>query len=447
MEESAFRKALLAEGKKAGFTCCEVYSRESRQFSVMILEGEVSNWENSRLWGVSFRGEYKGRTGCSSTERMTEADIPYLIAEAKENACLLPEGERQELYAPLTQQKVADAVNGDLERLTAEEKIQAARRMEQAALAKGACIASMDYCTLETMWSRVAIENTLGLDVSFCKNSATAYVCAIAKDGDTVKTGSHFWKGQRWQDFHPKETGRKAAENAASQLGAVGIGSGSYGVVLDGSVMASFLKVFSEIFFGETVQKGFSLLKGKKDTVLASPCVTLWDNPFLEGGYASRPFDDEGVPCREKAVIEKGVLKTYLYNLKTAKEDGVSSTGNGFKGGLTAPVKTAATNFYLEKGAGSQADLLAHMGEGLLITEITGLHAGANTVSGDFSLSAEGFLVEQGRKSHAVEQITVGGNFYTLLQTIAEVGEDLYFMPSGYGSPSVRVERMRIAGE
>lgn len=447
MEERAFRKALLEEGKKAGFTCCEVYSHESREFSVTVLEGEVSDWENSSLSGISFRGEYAGRTGCSSTERMTEADIPYLIAEAKENALLLPETERQELYAPFKQQEIADAVNDDLEKLTAEEKIQAAKRMEQAALEQGACIVSMDYCTLETVWSCVAIQNSLGLDVSFSKNSATAYVCAIAKDGDTVKTGSHFWKGQKWQDFDPKAIGKKAAENAASQLGATGIVGGTYPVVLDGSVMASFLKVFSNVFFGETVQKGFSLLKGKKGTMIAAPCVTLWDNPFLEGGYGSRPFDDEGVPCKEKAVIEKGMLETYLYNLKTAKEDGVSSTGNGFKGGLTAPVKTAVTNFYLEKGKGSQEDLLLHMKEGLLITDITGLHAGANTVSGDFSLSAEGFLIENGKKSRPVEQITVGGNFYTLLQNIVEVGEDMYFTPSGQGSPSVRVEHMSIAGE
>lgn len=447
MEENAFGKALLEEGRKAGFTCCEVYSHESRQFAVTVLEGEVSDWENSSLFGISFRGEYHGRTGCSSTERITEADIPYLIAEAKENACLLPEGERQELYAPVAQQKVEDAVNEDLEKLTAEEKIQAAKRMEQAALAQGECIVSMDYCTLETVWSRVAIQNSLGLDVSFCKNSATAYVCAIAKDGDTVKTGSHFWQGRNWQDFDPKATGKKAAENAASQLGASGVAGGIYSVVLDGSVMASFLKVFSNVFFAETVQKGFSLLKGKKDRDIASPCVTLWDNPFLEGGYASRPFDDEGVPCKKKAIIEKGILKTYLYNLKTAKEDGVFSTGNGFKGGLTAPVKTAETNFYLEKGMGSQEDLLSHMGDGLLITDITGLHAGANTVSGDFSFSAEGFLVEAGKKSRPVEQITVGGNFYTLLQSIVEVGDDLYFASSGQGSPSVRVKHMSIAGE
>lgn len=447
MDENVFQKTLLEEGKKAGFTCCEVYTQKSRQFSVTVLEGEVSDCENSNTLGISFRGEYAGRTGCSSTERMTEKDIAYLIQEAKENALLLSEGDKQPFFAPKKQQDFQHDVNEDLEKRTAEEKTLAAKHMEQAALAQGDCIVSMDYCTLETIWSNVSIQNTQGLHVSFCKNRATAYVCAIAKDENTVKTGSHFWQGQNWQDFCPKETGRKAAENAAAHLGASGIKSGTYSVVLDGSVMADFLQVFAGVFFGETVQKGFSLLKGKKGTAIAPSCVTLWDNPLLKGGCLSRPFDDEGVPCQKKAVVENGILQTYLYNLQAAEKDGVSSTGNGFKDGLTAPVKTAVTNFYLETGKGSQKELLAQLGDGLLITDITGLHAGANTVSGDFSLSAEGFLVKNGKKDRPVEQITVGGNFYSLLQNIQVVGEDMYMSLSGKGSPSVLVKEMQIAGE
>ena len=145
--------------------------------------------------------------------------------------------------------------------------------------------------------------------------------------------------------------------------------------------------------------------------------------------------------------MEHGVLKTYLYNGKAARKDGVPSTGNGFKAGLTAPIKTAVTNFSLAPGQRSQEELLADMGEGILITDITGLHAGANTVSGDFSLSAEGFLVTEGKLGQAVEQITVAGNFYELLKNITEAANDLYFTSGGKGAPSVRVREMDIAGK
>ncbi|KAF5068653.1 Metalloprotease PmbA [anaerobic digester metagenome] len=140
-------------------------------------------------------------------------------------------------------------------------------------------------------------------------------------------------------------------------------------------------------------------------------------------------------------------MKTLLYNLKSAKKDGVMSTGNGFKAGLTAPVKTACTNFYIQKGEKTLENLFSQMENGLFITDFMGLHAGTNGVSGDFSLSAEGFLVENGKITRPVEQITVAGNFYTLLKDILVVGEDLYFAAGGKGSPSVLVRGMAVAGK
>jgi len=334
-----------------------------------------------------------------------------------------------------------------LERLTPEEKILAAKKMETAAMHTKLPIASIDYCVFGTYHNQTAIANSFGLSLSFCRNGATAYVSAIAKNGDEVKTGSDFWKGNDWKTFDPTQTGKSAAERAASHLGAKTIPSGKYDVVLDKAVMASFLGVYNEVFYAEQVQKGFSLLKDKVGKKIAAGCVTLHDNPLLENGYVSTPFDSEGVACYDKVVIQNGILQTYLYNRKAAQKDGVSSTGNGFKAGLQAPVKTAATNFYMEKGTKSQEMLLQDMENGLLITDISGLHAGANTISGDFSLLAEGFCVENGKKSYPVEQITIAGNFYKLLEQIQEVGNDLFFAQSGKGSPSVRVTKMDIAGE
>lgn len=447
MESERFLECLIQTALASGFADCEVYYRASRHFGVTVLEGEVSDYENSALGGVCLRGTIGGRTGYAYTERMTEDALTYVVEAAKENAALMPESEQEILYRPQEAYPVLEAENTDLEKLTAEEKILAAKKMEAAALGKDGSIASIDYCALDTDWTEVAICNSYGLSLRHRKNDVTAYVCAIAKNGEEVKTGSHFWKGNNWKNFSPAATGKKAAAIAAAHLGAIGISSGRYAVVLDGAVMARFLGVFCGVFFAENVQKGFSLLPGKQGEKIAADCVCLRDDPLLAGGYASMPFDSEGVPCRNKAVIEHGILKTYLYNLKAAKKDGVASTGNGFKSALPAPVKTAATNFYLQKGARSQEELLQEMGNGLWITDITGLHAGANTVSGDFSLSAEGFLVQDGAVGQPVEQITIAGNFYELLQRIEEVGSDLYFTSSGNGAPSVRVRQMDIAGK
>ena len=140
------------------------------------------------------------------------------------------------------------------------------------------------------------------------------------------------------------------------------------------------------------------------------------------------------------------MLKTLLYNRKTAKKDGVLSTGNGFKAGLTGSVKTATTNFYLTQGEPTQEELFRQMGNGLFITSLMGLHAGCNAVSGDFSLSAEGFRIEDGKQGRPVEQITIAGNFYKLLEAVEEIADDLYFGSNGMGAPSVLVRNLDIAG-
>lgn len=446
MDRNEFLEKVLAYGKKEGFAECEVFYRGGKSFEVLVLEGEVANYENSRQEGLSFRGNLNGRTGYAYTEQLTEAAIPYLVETAKENAALLSPEDMEELYEGEESYPHLEGINEELEQLQVEEKIAAAMRMEQAALAGAEEVASLDYCALGTGLAELAIKNTKGLDVSFAKNFATAYVSAIAKKGEETKTGSYFWKDQDWKGFDPEVTGREAAIRAAAHLGASSVPSGKYDVVLDGRAMVALLGAFAGIFFAENVQKGFSLLKEKTGAKIASEKVTLRDDALLQGGYASIPFDSEGVSGKNKAVIETGVLKTLLYNRKTAKKDGVKSTGNGFKAGLTGSVKTGCTNFYLEKGEISREDLFRQMGNGLFITSLMGLHAGTNAVSGDFSLSAEGFRVEDGKIGTPVEQITIAGNFYHLLEMVEELADDLYFGSGGIGSPSILIRGLDIAG-
>ncbi len=446
MERKAFLDKVLAYGKAEGFAECEVFYRGGKAFEVLIMEGEVSNYENSKEEGISFRGNIDGRTGYAYTEQLSEDAIPFLVKTAKENAALLSPEDIEDLYEGEETYPELEGVNEELEQLAVSEKIAAAMKMEMAALAGAEEVASLDYCALGTALAEIAIKNTKGLDVSFAKNFATAYVSAIARKGDETKTGTYFWKAQDWNDFEPEETGRKAAERAASHLGASSVPSGKYDVILDGRAVVSLLGAFAGIFFAESVQKGFSMLNDKTGEKIASEKVTLRDDALLKGGYGTQPFDSEGVSGKNKAVIEKGVLKTLLYNRKTAKKDGVKSTGNGFKAGLTGSVKTSTTNFYLEKGGISQDALFSQMGDGLFITSLMGLHSGCNAVSGDFSLSAEGFRIEDGKQGQPVEQITIAGNFYKLLEAVEELADDLYFGSNAVGSPSVLVRGLDIAG-
>lgn len=176
MDYKNFQKILIEKALAAGFSDCEVYYKGSKHFEVMIMEGEVSDYENSALQGISFRGTWQGRTGYAYTEKLTEPAADYLVAAAKEHAELLSESEWEELYHAGDAYPVLEGENKALERLTTEEKILAAKKMEHAALKGEASIASMDYCVLDTDWVETAIANSHGLSLYHAKNSVTAYV-------------------------------------------------------------------------------------------------------------------------------------------------------------------------------------------------------------------------------------------------------------------------------
>ncbi|MGL6100882.1 MAG: metallopeptidase TldD-related protein, partial [Fusobacteriaceae bacterium] len=159
----------------------------------------------------------------------------------------------------------------------------------------------------------------------------------------------------------------------------------------------------------------------------------------------SASFDAEGVPTKPKNLIENGILKTYLYNLKTAKKDGVESTGNAAKGGYKGTMGISSFNLYLEKGDESFETLLNRIENGILITGFSGLHSGLNSISGDFSLATEGFLIKNGKVEKPLNQITAAGNFFDLLNNIECIGDDLKFNLSGVGSPSLIVKNISIS--
>ena len=274
-----------------------------------------------------------------------------------------------------------------------------------------------------------------------------AVASALAKEDDRVSTGTGFAISRDFEALSVEKIAGEAVEEALFMLHAAPVPSGTYRAIIHSRCMPDLLGVFSDVFSAENAQKGMSLLAGKEGEVIAAPCVTLMDDPLLPGGLASRPFDAEGVAARPKAVIENGRLTTLLHNLKTARKAGVKTTGNAAKGGYAGTVEVAPSNFYLKPGEKSLEQLTAEMGEGLVITDVSGLHAGANAISGDFSLIAQGYTVKNGRKDQPVERITVAGNFYQLLKNIRAVGSDLCFPGSSMGSPSVDVGEIAVAGK
>ncbi|MBR4334471.1 MAG: TldD/PmbA family protein, partial [Clostridia bacterium] len=365
----------------------------------------------------------------------------------KESATLTEDEDVQEIYPGDKEYPKADNYNPALDQVDEGRKLALIQEIEKKALALDERITALNYNMISTSSGETRIVNSYGLNLSHRDNMAVCYISATAKEGDRVATGSGFRVTRNFEKMDADAIAKEAVDEALFMLKAAPVPSGTYRAIIEAKCMPDMLGAFDGVFSAESAQKGLSLLAGKEGEMIASEAVTLMDDPLLPGGLASQPFDAEGVATRTKAVIEKGRLTTLLHNLKTARKAGVKTTGNAAKAGYAGAVNVSPSNFFLAPGKKTLAELMADMGDGLVITEVSGLHAGANAISGDFSLIAQGYTVKNGKKDAPVEQITVAGNFYQLLKNIRAVGSDLLFPGSSIGSPSMDVGEISVAGK
>lgn len=449
MDFREFKEQIFATGRKAGLEDMEVYFSRSKNFSVRIFQKEVDDYKVSVEQGVGFRARFADKVGYAYVEALDADSIDLLVEGAKANAQIIDSTDEIVFYEGSESYPEVVAYNPELEKVSPEDKIEFAKELEKSALEADSRVSMVNWAAVSSGESEVYIANTKGLEQSFTSNAAYSLVSAVVRADEQVKTGARLELGNDWSKFDANKMAEEAVEEAVSLLGAQTVKSGDYRVLLRYDVARELLATFSSVFSAEAVQKGLSLLAGKLGEKIAAPHLNLIDDPLMPHGGASAPFDAEGVATKTKSVIANGELKTFLHNLKTATKDGVESTGNAFRASFKSPVGIAPTNFFIEPGSSDYPELVKKLANGLIIISVQGTHSGANPVSGDFSLGAYGYLVENGVITRAVDQITIAGNFFKLLEAIEEVGSDLEFS-RGYGgnvgSPSLILESLSIAG-
>lgn len=447
MDFNLFKEELFKEAKNSGFQECEIYYADSENLSLNIYEGEVEKYKLTNAFGLSFRGKINGKMGYSYTEILDEDAIKTLIKNAKGAALAIENEDVQFIYEGDKEYKEINAYKKELDNVKPDELISLALEMEKECKKQCDKVVNFQGCGIGYGKSTYGIINSKGLNLKNERNSLTAYVVPIVEDNNQKYDGMGYVLAKTVQDIKPMDLAKQGLEEAIAKIGAKSIPSGKYKIIVNNEAMVSLLGTFSGIFNAEQAQKGLSLLKGKEGEVIASDIFTLIDDPHLEDGLGTTSFDDEGVATYTKEIVTNGKLNTLLYNLKTAHKAGVKSTGNGFKGSYASTVGVSETNFYIKPGQKSFEELCLEVNDGLIITEFAGLHSGASSVTGDFSLAAKGFMIENGKKSFPVEQITVAGNFFTLLKDIEEVGSDLKFPMSSIGCPSIVVKELSVAGK
>lgn len=439
-------KELLAQAKAAGIEAAEAYLSEKENFSAMRNNGALEDYQSNHTRGLGFRGLVNGRMGYASTEALDEESIGQMIRGVIESATLCESDDEQPLYQGGGQVPELELYQPELDKVAPEAKLAKIEAMENACKAADSRYLN-GYNMVETTKHTVRIANSFGMDQTYTENFCNLYCNANVKEGDNVSTGGFVQISRDFDALDPDRLARDSVDQAVKGLNAEPVASGKYHVVFWNEALVSLLGVFSTVFSAETEQMGLSLLSGKLGETIAAPCVTLVDDPLRPDCLGSRPFDDEGVPSHQHMLVENGVFRTFLHNLKTARKAGVESTGNGSKADYSSPVRVAPSNLYFEPGALSFEELLSQVGDGIVITEVSGLHAGANPVSGDFSLLSKGYTLKDGKRDQPLERITVAGNFYELLKNIRAFASDLRFPNGALGSASADAGEMTVSGK
>ena len=440
-----FKELVIAECAAQGIAEYELYYQAGSSTSVDTFQHSINEFTSSYTGGVCFRCIVNGKMGYASTEALSAQQAKTVVAKAVDNALNLEAeeavflGEGGQAYEPMEDKSYALPTTEELiaKVLETTEKLYAADPL------------AVDGCQTQGIieTSEVAIYNSKGLDLHHSNKATGLIAVGVVSNGKEMSNDYQIKLGKLDQ-IDTDELVKKAIDGAKEKLGGEVAPTGQYPVIFNTNAMCSLLGVYSGIFNSESAQKGLSKLAGKEGEVIAAPCVTLVDDPFHCDNPEPMNFDAEGSPTHKKAVIENGVLNTLLYNLKTAAVAGKKTTGNASKAGYDAPVGIRPFTMYLQNGDMTEEALLAKAGNGVYITSLGGLHAGADPISGDFSLQSSGYMIENGVKTRYVKSFTVAGNFYELLKQITDMASNLETPGMGsFGAPAVRVDGLSIAGK
>ncbi|MBS7527244.1 TldD/PmbA family protein [Fusibacter paucivorans] len=436
-------------GERHGVTDQEVYYQTARNVSISVFNGEIEKYSLSEEGGLSYRAIIDGKMGYTYTENASDIEADAMVLEAIGNAEIIEADDEVFIFKGSEHYETIDTYNPEAEKRDVRDKIQFMLDLEKAILAYDPRVKRLSSNNLSDVIASRAIVNSKGLDINEKSNYCLAYAMVVVEaDGDT-RTGMGYDIADDFEKLSAEKIIKMAVEEALTMLGAKPIKSMQCPVVVKNDVFAQFFSAFTDLFSADRVQKNLSKLKGKLETKIASETVTVYDDPHLPKGLGSTAFDAEGVATYKKALIEQGTLRTFLHNLKSANKDDVVTTGNAAKGSYKGTIGIAPFNVYIEPGSQSFNELLQPIEKGIYIVSLQGLHAGINTISGDFSLQCYGYVIETGRIGKPTSQITVSGNFFELLNGMDAVGDDLAFtiLGSGYtGSPSVRISGLTISG-
>lgn len=442
-------KKALSFAVKTGADEAEAFVLDSRVMRIRVYRQEVEELSSSEACGVGIRVFSKKSVGYAYTSELSEAGLSTAAAAAIANASVTAADEYAGLPLPAGVYPDLDLFSEKLGQTPLQEKIRLAKEVEQAALDRDKRISQVEGASYVEGDAHVAIASSLGLFGEHRETSCYAFLQAIAEKDGQMQTGSSFTTGREPGSLAGADCGNEAADRALTLLGGSQCQTMSCPVVMDPFVTAGVVGVIGSALTGEAVQKQRSMFAGLEGSEVASKFFRLVDDGIHPDGLASAPFDGEGVPTQETVLIEDGFLQGYLYDTYTGKKDGRASTGNGNRHSFYSLPHVSANNLRVPPGDRSREEIIASVDMGFYVMDVTGIHSGANPVTGDFSVGASGRIIKNGELSEPVREVTIAGNLKAMLMAIAAVGNDNRWVPFGGSihAPTLLLSEMTISGK
>lgn len=427
-------------GLKKGLEDIEVHILETTNLSLNVYEGKVDQNEISKSKKAIIKGIYNKKAAQVSVENLSDENINVMIDKLLDSAKNVTSKEPALIFEGSKEYVEVEEDLFDFSTIDPTTKVETLINIEKG-IYENELVKKVQTVSYSESESKTTIVNSKGLNLSRHSTYATIYAIGVYEKDGQIKSGLSYQLVKKYNDIDVNKLINENIEIGTAQLGAKSITSGKYPVVFDNEQFGNVLSVFSSIFSGEAAFRNLTKLNDRQGQKIASDIVNLVDDPFHEKALFKVPFDDEGVATKRRQWIKDGVFTGFAHNLKTSTIFNEEPTGNGFRHGISA------SNLVLEPQDYSLEDLYEGIEKGLYITDLVGLHAGVETVSGDFSLQAAGFEIIDGKLGRPVDMIVVSGNFFDLLNNIEKIANNLIFGLSGVGTGAVKIKELVIAGE
>ena len=432
---------LVAAAGRAGADAADALAVRSVSLAVEVREGAVEESERSEGDDVGLRAFVGPRQAVVSTNDVN-ADVAELAQRAVAMAKAAPEDPFAGLADPARLARDVpdlDLLDPDLPTVALLE--ERAQRAERAGLAvKG--VTKSGGASASAGIGGMVLVTSHGFSGAYLSSGQSVSMTAIAGEGSAMERDYDYSSTLHGADLDPPEkVGRTAGERTVERLNPRKVKSKRVPVVFDRRIAGSLVSHLASAINGAAVARKTSFLKDRLGQRLFRPGIQVLDDPLRRRGLRSRPFDAEGVATRRLAVVEDGVLASWILDSATARELGFASTGHAQRGVSSTPAP-GPSNLHLATGSDTPEALMADIAEGFYVTDLIGV--GVNQVTGDYSRGASGFWIENGKRSYPVSEVTIAGNLIEMFQTLLPAN-DLEFR-FGTNAPSVRVEGLTVAG-